>query len=460
MASATKSLSKEKLILEGPLFRTILTLAIPIILNNLIASLYNIGDAFWVSRLGDIPMAAINFVWPVSFLTFSIAMGISVAGGSIVSQYIGAKKTDDAKETAQQLYIFGIYFGIISSILGWFLTPTIIGWMNATGPLYENSIVYLRILFIEMPFLFIMNIFFSMNQAQGDTVTPTIVNGSSAVLNILMDPLFIFTFGLGIQGAAWATVLSKIPFALYGIYRMSHNTGFVQIRPFDLRIHKDKMADLIRIGTPSSLGSSGVALGFIVLFSIFATYGDAALTAVGIGNRLNGLAFMPAIGIGAALSTITGQNLGAGNVDRIQKAFKTSLIMALAILSVSCATLWFFSYQLIGIFSKTPEVLKIGSFYLKILAMTTWSTAFFNCSIGLFNGSGHTKYSMFLEAGRLWLFRMPLIILLGMIPSIGVDGIWYSIGLSNILASSLAFGLTFLGAWKRPVLKGLKPSAT
>lgn len=455
---ASTRTSKEQLILEGPLFRTILTLALPIILNNLIGSLYNIGDAFWVSRLGDIPMAAINFVWPVSFLTFSIAMGISVAGGAIVSQYIGAKKPEEAKDTAQQLYIFGIYFGLFSSVIGWLLTPTIIGWMNATGPLYNNSVVYLRILFIEMPFLFIMNIFFSMNQAQGDTVTPTIVNGSSAILNIVMDPLFIFTFNLGIQGAAWATVLSKIPFALYGIYRMSHNTGLVQIKPFDLRIHKEKMMDLIRIGTPSSIGTSGVALGFIVLFAIFASYGDTALTAVGIGNRLNGLAFMPAIGIGAALSTITGQNLGAGNVDRIQKAFKTSLIIALAILSVSCAILWFFSYQLIAIFSKTPEVLEIGAFYLKILAMTTWSTSFFNCSIGLFNGSGHTKYSMFLEAGRLWLLRMPLILILGKVPSIGVDAIWYSIGLSNLLASGIAFALTFLGAWKSPVLKGLKPS--
>ena len=130
--------------------------------------------------------------------------------------------------------------------------------------------------------------------------------------------------------------------------------------------------------------------------------------------------------------------------------------MALSILSFTCIILWFFSYELIGIFSKTPEVLELGSFYLKILSMTTWSTAFFNCSIGLFNGSGHTKYSMFLEAGRLWLLRMPLIILIGMVPSIGVDSIWYSIGLSNVIASAIAFGLTFLGAWKKPFLKSVQ----
>lgn len=450
-----QKLSREQLILEGPLTRAILTLALPIMLNNLIGSLYNIGDAFWVSKLGDIPVAAINFVWPVSFLTFSIALGISVAGGSIVSQYIGAGKEKDAQKTAQQLYIFGLLFGIFSSVIGWLLAPTIVSLMNATGALYDNSVVYLRILFLEMPFLFIMNIFFSMNQATGDTVTPTIINGSSALFNILVDPLFIFTFGLGIQGAAWATVLSKIPFALYGIYRMSRNQGPIHIRPFDLGLDKKKMADLIRIGTPSSIGTSGVAVGFIVLFAIFATYGDHALTAVGIGNRLNGLAFMPAIGIGAALSTITGQNLGAGNVPRIYSAFRRSLLIALIILGITCLGLWVFSYDLIYIFSQTPEVLEFGSFYLKILAMSTWSIGFFNCSIALYNGSGHTKYSMYMEGGRLWLVRLPLILLFSRVPAFGVDGIWYSVGLSNIIASAIAFGLTFNGVWKHPKLKSI-----
>ena len=455
MKAINKAKSMEKLVLEGSLYKALLTLALPIMLNNFISTLYNLGDAYWVSKLGDIPMAAINFVWPVSFLTFSIAMGISIAGGSIVSQYIGAKKTDEARETAQQLYIFGVLFGVFSSVLGWLLTPTIITLMGATGDLYYNSVVYLRILFIEMPFLFIMNIFFTMNQAQGDTVTPTIINGTSAILNILMDPLFIFTFGLGIEGAAIATVLSKIPFALYGIYRMSKGMEATRIKPLKFIINKEKMSDLIRIGIPSSLGFSGVALGFIVLFSIFASYGDHAITAVGIGNRLNGLAFMPAIGIGAALSTITGQNLGAKNIQRIKKAFRASLFIALTLLAFTCSILWIFSYQLVNIFTDTPEVLELGSFYLKILATTTWTISFFNCSIGLFNGSGHTKYSMFLEGGRLWLIRMPLIYLLALVPSIGKDSIWYAIGLSNVISAIIAFSITFLGVWQHPKLKSI-----
>ncbi|MBN2222917.1 MAG: MATE family efflux transporter, partial [Vallitaleaceae bacterium] len=108
-----------RFILEGSLYKVIITLALPIMLNNLIGSLYNLGDAFWVSKLGDIEVAAISFVWPVSSLALSIASGMAIAGGAIISQYIGASQIDDAKETVQQLYVFGVLFGILSAVIGW-----------------------------------------------------------------------------------------------------------------------------------------------------------------------------------------------------------------------------------------------------------------------------------------------------------------------------------------------------
>lgn len=447
--------NREALILSGPLYRAILMLALPIMLNNFIGTLYNLGDAYWVSRIGDVEVGAINFVWPVSFLTLSIAIGISIAGGSIISQYIGAGRREEAQETAQQLYVFGILFGLVSAAAGWMLAPSILRWMDASPQIYAAGAGYLKILFLEMPFMFIMHIFLAVNQAQGDTVTPMVVNGTSAILNILLDPLFIFTFGLGIEGAAIATVLSKVPFALYGIRHMAGGAKGIRIRPLSLAIHKEKMLDLVRIGIPSSLGNSGMAFGFIVLFSYVGSYGDVAVTALGIGNRLNGLAFMPAVGIGAALSTIVGQNLGAGNIPRIKKAFWTSIGLALASLGLTSLGLWVFSRELVGIFSDTPDVVETGALYLRALASTTWSISFFNCSIGLFNGSGHTRYSMFLEAGRLWVVRMPLIILLASLPALGIDGIWYAIAASNIIAAAIAYALTLTGAWKRARITSL-----
>ncbi len=444
-----------QLILKGSLVRAILTLAIPIMLNNLIQSLYNLGDAFWVSRIGDVQVAAVNFVWPVSFFTISFATGIAVAGAAMISQYIGANQIADANDTAQQLYIFALFFGIIACTFGMIFTPAIVKLMGAKGLLLSESILYLRIIFIQVPFLFMMNIFLAINQAQGDTITPLILNASSAILNILLDPIFIFVFNMGISGAAWATVLSMVPLSLFGIFRLSKGLNYIKIKPYDLRFNLQKMKMLIRIGIPSSLGSSGVAFGFIILFGFVVQYGDAAVAALGIGNRLNSLAFMPAIGVGAALTTITGQNLGANQVERVAKAYRISILLALIFLIMTSSILWFFAPNLVSIFSSTEEVIRHGTFYLRALAMTTWSISFFNCALGLLNGSGHTLHAMFLDASRLWLIRIPLIIILGNLTSLGATAVWYAISISNLVAATVAIILILTGVWKKTKVRDL-----
>lgn len=443
-------------IIEDSLHKSILTLAIPIILNNLISTLYNLGDAYWVSKLGDVEVAAVNFVWPVSSLTSAFAMGISVAGASIISQRIGAVQYKEANETAGQLFLFAVGFGIIASILGILGTPYLLHLMGARDELYRASADYLTILFTELTFLFIMNIYLSINQAQGDTLTPTILNASSAILNIVLDPLFIFTFKGGIKGAAIATVLSKVPFAIYCVYQLTRSKNIVQLNLRKLRFIPEKMKEIIVIGIPSSIGSSGVSIGFIILHYYVVGYGDLAMAALGIGNKLNSLAFMPATGIGAALSTITAQNLGANRLDRVKKAYKLSIMLALGMLIVTSSILWIFSRQLVDIFSNSEEVIEMGAFYLRTLAYTTWTIAFFNCALALFNGSGHTVYSMMLDIARLIAFRIPMILIFGkLFPEWGVNVIWYSVGLSNVVGALAGILLTLTNVWKKPVVKDL-----
>lgn len=448
------------LIIKGNLFKALISLALPIMINNFINTLYNLGDAFWVSKIGDTQVAAVNFVWPVSFLTISFAMGISIAGTSIISQYTGAEKYLEANQTAEQLYIFAIIFGVIGSIFGVLFSYHIIELMGAKGNLFNESVAYLRILFLELPFLFLMNIFFSINQAQGDTLTPTILNVASAILNIILDPIFIFTFNMGIEGAALATVLSRVPFTIYAVYKLYKGSIFIKIHPFKIKLIKDRMKELIRIGIPSSLGSSGVAFGFIVLNAFVVKYGENALAALGIGNKINSLAFNPAIGIGAALATIVGQNLGAGNIHRVKKAYRFSVFLSLAFLIITGSILWLLSGNIISIFTNTIDIIEMGSFYLKVLVLTTWSIAFFNCTIGLFNGSGHTMITMILEAGRLWIFRVPMLIIFGSFTNLGTDSIWYSIGISNILAGILAIVFVSTNIWKKPKVKSISSLIT
>lgn len=199
---------RKKLILNGNIYKVLITLAVPIMLNNLIQTFYNLADGFWVSMIGSVQFAATSFIWPVEFLFISIGSGISIAGTSLLSQLIGAGNSKDCSKYSTQLFVISIIVSIAFALVGVLITPIVITLMGATGDLAYYSNIYLKIVFLNMPFTFYFFIFNSIMVAQGNTALPTVLSGISAVLNILLDPIFIFPLNLGIAGAAYATLLS------------------------------------------------------------------------------------------------------------------------------------------------------------------------------------------------------------------------------------------------------------
>lgn len=204
-----KEQERKELILNGNMYKVILTLSLPIMLNNFIQTLYNLADGVWVSKLGSVQFAATSFVWPVLFLFISIGIGISIAGTSILSQFVGASEYEEANKYANQLIVMSLIFSICFAVLGYILTPYIIKLMGGTGDLAEYSNIYLRISFLGFPFVFSFFVFNSIMNSQGNTLTPTILSAISAIVNVVLDPIFIFNLNMGIAGAAIATVLSQ-----------------------------------------------------------------------------------------------------------------------------------------------------------------------------------------------------------------------------------------------------------
>ena len=209
---------RKELILKGDVFKALLVLSFPIMINNLIQTLYNLADGIWVSRLGHVQFASTSFVWPVNFLFISIGFGLSIAGTSILSQLVGADRIEEANEYSAQMIVLSMTISIILAVVGVLATPTIINFMGASGDLKHYSIIYLSITLLDMPFMFLFFNFNSIMNAEGNTVTPTILSGLSALLNVVLNPVFIFTLDLGIAGAAIATVLSKIILAIVSIF--------------------------------------------------------------------------------------------------------------------------------------------------------------------------------------------------------------------------------------------------
>src|SRR5699024_2003962 len=225
-----------------------------------------------------------------------------------------------------------LIISIFFAIAGYLLSPFIIKLMGGTGDLAEYGNTYLRISFLGFPFVFIFFNFNSIMNAQGNTLAPTILSGISAILNVILDPIFIFNLNMGVAGAAIATIISQAVLAVFGIiYILKFSTSEIRPNFKDFKFNKAIVNKIIKVGLPASIGQSGAALGFVVLNSFIASYGTSTMAAFGMVNRITSLIMQPPMGIGAALTSIIGQNLGAEQGVRAKEAFKKSSIIVLSV---------------------------------------------------------------------------------------------------------------------------------
>lgn len=452
--------NKSEMILKGSIIKAILSLSLPIMAGNLIQTFYNLTDTYFVSKLGTSQMAAMQITFPLIFLMLSLGSGLSIGGIALISQYIGADKKRDARKIAGQLITASIIASAVVSVIGFFFAEKILMLMNAEGDLLKYSTQFIKIMFLGAPTMFITFAFNGIKQGEGDTLTPMLVTIGSVLLNIALDPLFIFTFNLGIQGAALATVLSRGIFnivAIYILFSKKHNT--LEIKSKDLKLNKIYLDQIVHVGLPAAIGQGTTAFGFAVLNGFIIAYGESVVTAFAIGNRLSSLIFMPAMGIGGALATIIGQNMGSGNIKRANKAFLTSGAMAASIMAVGGFFMFFFTDTLVGIFTKDAFIIEEGSYYLKMILLTVPLFGFFNCLTGLFQGSGHTISAMAINMGRLWLLRIPMVLALRYLNIDDPKFVWYAMIISNIIIVAVGMLMYKTGRWKTLVIKKSKVKA-
>lgn len=447
---------RRDLILNGDIYKVIITLSIPIMINNLIQTLYNLADGVWVSKLGSAYFAATAFVWPVNFLFISLGIGVSIAGTSLLSQLIGAGDYEEANKYSSQLVVVSLIFSVCFTFIGYLVSPYIIKLMGATGDLAEYSNIYLRITFLDMPFMFLFFNFNSIMNAQGNTMLPTVLSGISAILNVVLDPIFIFTFNMGIAGAAIATLISKALLSIVGIYILMKSPTTVKPRFKEFKFDKDIIKRIIGVGVPSSIGQTGSALGFMVLNSFIASYGTATMAAFGMINRVTSLIMQPAMGVGAALTSIVGQNLGSEQIDRVREAFKKSSIFTISFSVAGLILLLLLDKEIVNFFMQSKddlEVISQGISFLRYISFSMPLMGMFSIFQGVFQGSGHTKYSMAMEVGRLWFVRLPMILIFKQFTNIGPTGIWFSMSFSNLIVCIYGLGVYKRGNWQRKVIK-------
>lgn len=452
------SLDKRKnreLILNGSIITAILVLAIPVVLNSFIQTMYNLTDTFWLGKLGKTSLAAITLVSPVQNIVVNFGQGITTAGAILIAQYLGSGDIKNTCRMANQIFVCSMLFATVCAGICALATPALLLWLGASGEVFDKGKAYLQIVILDMPFLFMINLFTAVNQAQGDTVRPMFLNLLGVIINIILDPLFIMTFKWGVHGAALATLLSKVPCAIVALLSLVRKSNPVHINLKGFRFEKEKLISIIKIGLPTAVGGSTMQFGFLLMTKNVLKYGDTAVSAYGIGNKINSLITLPSNAMGSAVSTIVAQNIGAKQKERAQKAYRMAAIISVVFLFVCGMILSreVVSTAFVKVFAHEEDVTILASEFLSILAFWCFANGVYNSTSGLFNGSGHTMVTMAVDASRIWIFRFVTLFFCERVLNMGVQSIWYSVVVSNGISALILWIIYKTGIWKKDVVK-------
>lgn len=431
------------MILHGPSKQVLFKLSLPLIFSNIMATLYSLADGVWLSKLSYTQFAATSLTWPLLFLFISIAIGISVAGTSIISQMIGAGKKDKASKYANNLIIISIVMGVFFSVLGYFLARPIITAMGAKDDLLEHSITYFKV--NSLGFL-VDNLYFAFQailNAEGNTKSTTAMGITSGLLNIILDPFFIFAkvpfigvngLNLGVAGAAFATVLAKIIALFIGFIAIKKKQSDVVVSRHTMKYESSFARHLMRLAIPTAIGRSSSALGFTVMNAIIVSYGQEVVAAFSMVNRISDFFMQISMGISAAMTAMIGQNVGAGNFERARQVVRDASLMTVISSVAGMLIVGLFPTQLLSIFVDTQKdvaVYNIAMEYIPFAVANEPFMGFFNIFQGAFQGVGQMKYSMHMSTGRLWFIRVPFVLFMQNFTNVGRVAIWISMVISN-----------------------------
>ncbi|AUD64754.1 hypothetical protein BK011_03325 [Tenericutes bacterium MZ-XQ] len=434
----TKEQKKQHLILNDPnIYKGLLILSIPLMLNNLIKTLHDVVDMFFVSEIPGYSTEAINSIsltFPVFFTYISLGIGLSSAGTALISQQVGSKQMFQARKYASNLFVIALILGLLLNVGAYFFAEPVMRLMGTEGFVLENSTKYLRIRAFELPFLFILFAFTAIRQSSGDTVTPVIYGVITVVINIILSPLLITVAGLGVSGAAYATLIAQVVIIPFIIYQLFNSKTGVTIQKEHLILDPDVAGKIIRYSIPAALGQSITAIGFIIMNTLIVTYGDPTVAAFSVGNRINSIILHPVMAIGGVLAAYLGQNIGNENPERARLAFRKAMVLSAGLMGLGSFIVIWFRAPLLGIFIKDdPVALALGVEYMFYLLIGLPLMGIFQTFMGTFNGTGNTKFTFVFSITRLWILRIPIILMFKYLTDVGSSGIWYAMLISNFV---------------------------
>ncbi|MBO8142203.1 MAG: MATE family efflux transporter [Firmicutes bacterium] len=441
---------------RGPIAANLLRLAGPLVAGNILQTVYNLVDMFWVGRLGAAEVAAVSVVFPTDWLLTSIAMGITIAGASLVAQWTGAGKPRQASLIAGQTISVAVGFALLLSIVAHLLRVPLLALLGASGELFSHTYAYISVIIWSVPFTFLFFAFRSTLRGAGDTLRPMYLTVLSNGLNLVFDPILIFGWGpapaLGVAGAAWATLLARAIAGLLGFGYLLRGRLAVRVAPRDLIPRPELAWQLLRLGAPAALDGAARSFSAVAMVAIVTRLGPAVTAAYGVVNRVMSMVWTTSAAVGQAVGTGVGQNVGAQKLARSRQVAWTGVALDVAAVGFGGAVAAVLAPVIMRLFVADDSVIALGTDFLRV---SGWAFGFSGGIMvvqGAFQGAGRTGVSMALSILNRWLLRMPLAAALIWGLQWGPAGLWWSFFLSDVLGFAIAGAWLWRSSWQQAVI--------
>ncbi len=412
----------------GKISSHIIKLAVPLILSNLFMTILELTDALFIGRLGSAALAGVSISGTILFFLATFGAGLSVGTVALIARNTGAKNYDKANEVAMQSFILGITIALILGSLGYLFSENILTALGAKGEVLNYGTGYIKILFKYIFTMFFMFLGSAVLRGSGDTKTPMYITLISVVINIILDWLLIFGKlgfpALGVKGAATATVISRgisSTILMILLIKGKHN---IHIRLKSIKVSFNIISKIFKIGFPASIQMFIRSTSAIILIKIVSYFGTETIAAYGIGARIFSLFILPGFGFSDASATMVGQNFGANKISRIKKSAYISAGYYFIVLLFLSVSVFAFSKNIIMLFNTEPEVIKIGSVYLKYISVSALSLCIGLVLSRSFQGLGKSMIPMIITGITLYAVQIPLAYILSIKLKFNQTGIW------------------------------------
>lgn len=452
---------------EGNIAKQVIDFTLPIMLGNVLMSVYGIINMIWVGRLlGHEAVAAVAASLPIILLMPAFLIGLGMATNVLIAQAFGRKDMVLLKKILSNSFFSSILFCLLISIIALLFRHQLLAWVQAPKEIESMALSYLTIIMATLVFQFFINWMNGMLRGLGDARTVVKILIMLTLFNVVFVPLFISGIGplppLGVAGAAWGTALAAVATCIIGYIYLLRFNPYINMRNWDYSIDWRIIREVFVIGVPASLQMIVVSLAGVIIIALVNRYGTVVTAAFGIGMQIDMLATIPFISIGMAATTIAGQNLGAQKLDRVFLTLRISIYFGLVIGLICTAILLLFPHYIGAIFLKesaeSTKVLSIVREYYHWIAFIFPCFAVIFAIQGVLRSAGDTMALLALSFIAMFVLRIPLAYALAGPGGFKQNGIW----MAMLMSSALAVGLNWLyfkkGPWTKKRLLGKQKS--